>query len=1019
VSGRGRRTAGDGMWLYLFAARARELPAHGWKLHVSARAEDLPQVMDLVVPVLLRYACDAKFARSTTVLAAMNRGEQAPALVGKAVTVYPRPQDVTVLGRELAAVLAGRPGPRVLSDRRIRPGAPVFYRYGPFRAAGTDDASLAMTGPDGSRFPGRAGTRYRRPPWAADPFEEDDRRQGARTAPLIGGRYRLTAGIARSPHGDVYRALDVRTGDRVVVKQARAYVGEDDDGLDARGRLRHEHAVLAALSGLDGVPHVVDHLRHGQDEYLVTTDCGPTDLRRDILTHGPCTPAPPAAHRNPGPAPAPPAADPAPAPAAAHPGPLPAGTGADRGTGPSLAAAAGLTPGAVPARSGAGPSTDPAPAPTASSPVPVNPADPSHGALVPAATSGLSPTPSVPGPLPARTGAVRGTGPLPAAAAGLGPGPEPAGAGGARGAAPASASTAPTSVPAGPGAGSGPEPSPVTPADPGPGAAGPVPGRDVLVLARRLLGLLGRVHARQVVMGDLKPANVVLGADGTVHLVDFGAAALRGERPAGATPGYSMPVYRAGGRPVPADDLYALGATLHFALTGMDPVVVDRGRAVNRDRTLACLAAARPGPADRQARELVAGLLDFDAAARENCARRFLAGTAPPRRRLPAPPRITPALLDELIAHGVETLVRAAAAWPADADADGPPGSGLTLYAGAAGVGLELLHHLDRPGAGEAVAALARRTAHDPALAGLGGAFWAGRTGVDLFLDCAGALPGAPALPPPPARLGPLDDSGDQIGGAAGAGTGLLVLARRASAAGREQHARAYLAAARDCLRRLPAVPAGGGPAGPPRSAASSEAAFAFGFAHGSAGVVHFLHAYHRLTADPGAAAAADRGLAELLDRTPRLLALAARPEAHRRHGSWCRGLAGIGAVLVGTGHERGDRQTVELGVRCARACHALAPRMSLVTQCCGLSGVGELLVDAAAVTGETGLWHAAEEVAALVLARSGGTPRRPLFPDNTLSASSPAWATGSAGVLSFLRRLRARGGPRPWTPAP
>ncbi|MCT9094085.1 hypothetical protein N4G70_35335 [Streptomyces sp. ASQP_92] len=55
-------------------------------------------------------------------------------------------------------------------------------------------------------------------------------------------------------------------------------------------------------------------------------------------------------------------------------------------------------------------------------------------------------------------------------------------------------------------------------------------------------------------------------------------------------------MYRPDAEPDPADDLYALGATPHFALTGMDPVVVDPDRAVNCDRTLACLAPAAPAP---------------------------------------------------------------------------------------------------------------------------------------------------------------------------------------------------------------------------------------------------------------------------------------------------------------------------------------------------------------------------------------------------------------------------------------
>ncbi|MYV99403.1 serine/threonine protein kinase, partial [Streptomyces sp. SID3343] len=549
VAGHDRRRSADDAWLYLFDPRMPALE-HGWKLHVSARPDDFLATLDLLVPVLLRHMCEAKFAVSVAVLQEMNAGIKDPALVGKAITVYPRGDDVAALGRELADVLAGRGGPRVLSDRRVRPDAPVYYRYGPFRATGTDDATLVMTGPDGQRFPGRAGTRYRQPPWVGDPFGAAAP-GSARTERLVGGRYRLTAGIARSPHGDVYRALDTATAARVVVKQARAYAGEDRLGVDARGRLRNERAVLAALHDLDGVPRVVDYVRHGEDEYLVTGDCGPLDLRRDVLEHGPYRPGDARAERQ------------------------------------------------------------------------------------------------------------------------------------------------------------------------------------VIALARRLLAVLDSVHARGVVMCDLKPGNVVLAADGSCRLVDFGISALAGRRPAGATPGYSLPVYRAGGLPDPADDLYALGATLHYALTGMEPVIVDPDHAINRDRTLACLAAVLPGAVHRPVRALIAGLLSLDPAERASCAGWLRDGSPVPvrGRRLPAPPRITPGLLDAVIAHTVDSCARAAAELPAGPGAR-HPGSTLALYAGAAGVGLELLHHTDHPGVAEAVADLARRTATHPELASLPSALYTGRTGV-------------------------------------------------------------------------------------------------------------------------------------------------------------------------------------------------------------------------------------------------------------------------------------------------
>ncbi|MCZ4097661.1 class IV lanthionine synthetase LanL [Streptomyces sp. H39-C1] len=838
MAGHERRRSADDVWLYLFDPR---MPAmeHGWKLHVSARPDDLAGTMELLVPVLLRYTCEAKFARSAAVLGELNAGVRDQALVGKAVTVYPRGQDVAALGRELAEVLAGRAGPRVLSDRRVRPDAPVYYRYGPFRAPGAIGAgasALLMTGPDGQSFAGRASSRYRQPPWTKDPFGAAAPGPGRPATRLVGGRYRLTGGIARSPHGDVYRAVDTVTGGRVVVKQARAYAGEDEHGVDARGRLRNERAVLAALDGLDGVPRVVDHVRHGEDEYLVTTDCGPRDLRRDVLEHGPYG------------------------------------------------------------------------------------ADPHHT------------------------------------------------------------------------------------------------GRQIFALAHQLLASLDAVHARGVVVCDLKPGNVVIGSDGICRLVDFGISALGSRRPAGATPGYTLPVYRAGAPPHPADDLYALGATLHFALTGMDPVVVDPDHAVNRDRTLACLDGALPGAAHRPVRALVAGLLSLDPAERVACAGRLRAGLPEPvgGRRPPTPPRITAGLLDDVIAHTVAGCVRASRS-PA-----GPggrhTGSTVTLYAGSAGVGLELLHHTDHPGVPQAVADLARRTAEHPETAALSAALYTGRTGVELFLaSAADAFPsphGGPAPSDPPGLLH-YDGSGDQIGGAAGTGTGQLLLAHRARVAGHQERAAAHLAAAGRCARELlnrtgqPEEEGSGLPQAP------SLAAYDQGFAHGRAGIVHFLHVYHRATADRAVGAAARAGLTQLAADTRGLLAAAAGPGASRRYGSWCRGMAGIGAVLIAAGSRDEDRELLELGLRCARVCRALAPRMSLVSQCCGLAGVGELLVDAAVATGDDSFWRDAEDVAGLILARSGGTARQPLLPDNTLVGSDAAWATGSAGVLSFLRRLRDHGGQR------
>ncbi|MEV5704957.1 class IV lanthionine synthetase LanL [Actinoallomurus sp. NPDC052274] len=268
------------------------LPEHGWKLHISSRSADYPALVETLLPLLVAEGCVFKLARSQQVLDELNDGRTAPASVGKAFTVYPDQKRVRELGTHLARTLRGHPGPRVLSDRRVRADAPVYYRYGPFAVRWSDDARgrpvNLLYGPDGEEFDALAGLGYRQPSWVTDPFTG---RAGGAVPDggdvLLGGRYRVVGGIREAAQGNVYRAIDGRESRPVVVKQARALIAEHGDRNDSRLRLRNERRVLEVLDGVAGVPRFIDHFRHGDDEFLVTTDCGPRSLDDDVRRDGP------------------------------------------------------------------------------------------------------------------------------------------------------------------------------------------------------------------------------------------------------------------------------------------------------------------------------------------------------------------------------------------------------------------------------------------------------------------------------------------------------------------------------------------------------------------------------------------------------------------------------------------------------------------------------------------------------------------------------------------------------------
>ncbi|MCP2259040.1 Protein kinase domain-containing protein [Streptoalloteichus tenebrarius] len=240
-----------------------ELPAQGWKVHVSAAMDNAEDVLDRVWEYCVPRRIAFKFLRDRNMLFVQNSKYAPRESSGKFVTIYPTDEEqLGTLLTELSAELAGQHGPYVLSDLRWGEG-PLYVRYGGFARMECTDANgetvLAVERPDGTLVPDRRGGGFTVPDWVTLPAFLEPHLAARKSRSAADFPYRVVRPLHFSNAGGVYLARRTSDDRQVVLKEGRPHAGLDRDGRDAVGRLLHEKDILERLRGVPGIPELLDH----------------------------------------------------------------------------------------------------------------------------------------------------------------------------------------------------------------------------------------------------------------------------------------------------------------------------------------------------------------------------------------------------------------------------------------------------------------------------------------------------------------------------------------------------------------------------------------------------------------------------------------------------------------------------------------------------------------------------------------------------------------------------------------
>lgn len=264
----------SGSW-WNFRPKQKKLPSCGFKIHISSSLDNAKDILKFVTKLAVSRGITYKFLLDDVVHNLANSKNYSSWSCGKFITLFPVDKvEFTELLEILSRLIPSTNAPYIYSDLNAANSHSVFYRYGSFVPAevvniyGEYERSIYV---NGQLLVDNATPIFSLPIGLEDPALSLNtsrlERKISDEEVELNNRYAISGVLHRSNSGAVLSAIDCRTNNTVVIKEAK--YGITTSKVQSSELLKREYKILELLSDTGVTPIPIEVFQTSTSYFLV------------------------------------------------------------------------------------------------------------------------------------------------------------------------------------------------------------------------------------------------------------------------------------------------------------------------------------------------------------------------------------------------------------------------------------------------------------------------------------------------------------------------------------------------------------------------------------------------------------------------------------------------------------------------------------------------------------------------------------------------------------------------------